>query len=85
MSGETRQLLRICEQLPQAQRVQVTNYARSLLGTATSTQGPPAEAQSASPLEALGAVQTSLGLTPQAAREWAADTAARRSAWGRAG
>jgi hypothetical protein len=31
MSTETQELVRICEQLPKAQRAQVANYARSLL------------------------------------------------------
>jgi hypothetical protein len=31
MSNETKELLRICEQLPQAKREQLRNYARTLL------------------------------------------------------
>ena len=31
MSSDTKQLIEICEQLPQAQRVEVTDFARFLL------------------------------------------------------
>ena len=31
MSGDTRELIEICEQLPQAKRVEVTDFARFLL------------------------------------------------------
>ncbi len=31
MSSDTKQLIEICEQLPPAQRVEVTNFARCLL------------------------------------------------------
>ena len=85
MSNETRELLRICEQLPQAQRKQVANYARSLLAAATTEQPPVKGTAALSPLEALKALQASLALTPQAARKWIDETAERRAAWGRGG
>ena len=83
MSSETRELLDICEQLPQAQRVQVANYARALL-VAGSVERASA-APSLSPLEALKALQASLALTPQTARKWIEEAAERRTAWGRVG
>jgi hypothetical protein len=82
MSTETRELVGICEQLPQPQRAQVTEYARALLAGLAGNRGA---ASSLSPLEALSALQSSLRLTPDAARRWSADAAAQRRAWGRAG
>lgn len=42
MSSETREVLRICEQLPQAQRRQVAAYARSLLPAGSGARGKAA-------------------------------------------
>lgn len=42
MSNETREVLRICEQLPQAQRRQVAAYARSLLPAGSGARGKAA-------------------------------------------
>jgi hypothetical protein len=80
MSSETRELVHICEQLPEAQRAQVTNYARSLL--AGNGGGGNSRATS-SRLEALAALQASLALTPEAARQWVKDAAEERRAWER--
>ena len=84
MSNETREVLRICEQLPQAQRLRVAAYARSLLAGGTS-QAPAADPPPAAPLEALAALQASLSLTPDATRDWLAAAAAEREGWGRDG
>ena len=85
MSSETRELVSICEQLPEAQRAQVTNYARSLLAgnAADSGEGNGSSRQLPTGLEALAALQASLALTPEAARQWSDDAAAERRAWGR--
>jgi hypothetical protein len=84
MSSETRELVSICEQLPEAQRAKVTDYARSLLAgnAGHADDGGGNSRPTPSRLEALAALQASLALTPEAARRWADDAAAERRAWG---